>query len=216
MKCKFVLLGMALISGMGLEKSSASPYNFLLTINDADPSAVIFTATGHNASVDDSSTEGRIGAELLGFFSQTQYNLYNAFPPNSALFGSGMTLSYNCIASDNYSTEGGDYLDLGFFVNDENPAANDLQTFSTTSPAFSGSWTINLAGFEVDASALPADGSRGQIMSGFSGQPGNVIGAWEVVNTVPEPSAASFLLFGSAAGFAFWRRRARKNVTNRA
>src|SRR3569833_286798 len=212
MKCKFVVLGLALISGMGLEKSSASPFNFLLTINDSNPSAVTVTATGLNASVSDSSIEGRIGVELLGFFSQDQYNLYNEFPANPALFGSGMTLSYNCIAADNYSTEAGAYLDLGFFVNDASPAANDFQTFSTSQPAFSGSWTIDFTSFGVDSSALPTAGSHGQIKPGYSGQPGTVIGSWEVVNTVPEPSAGSFLLLGSAAGMIFWCRCARKNI----
>lgn len=214
MKIKVILLSIVSVLGMGLETSSAiPPLPVLLTINASNPSAVTITATGLNAGANDSSIPGRIGVELLGFFSENEYSLYNEAPPNPALYGSGQTLSYNNIGADNYSSGGGDgsYLDLGFYVNIDDPAANDPQTFSTTQPAFSGSWTIDFLDLGIDLSALPAAGSQGGILAGYSGQPGSIIGEWQV-EAVPEPSTGGLLLLGSVAGFIFWRRHTHRNL----
>ncbi|HEY4284631.1 MAG TPA: hypothetical protein VGM62_16335 [Chthoniobacterales bacterium] len=215
MKWKIILLSIASVMGMGLEKSSAIPPRYLLTIDTSNPSAVTVTSTGLSAVVNDSSISGRIGAELLGFFSQDEYSLFNVAPPNSTLTASGLTLSYNNIGSDNYSTGGGEnsYLDLGFYVNDASPAANDPQTFSTSQPAFSGSWTIDFASLGIDASALPTAGAQGEILSGFSGQPGTIIGSWQVA-AVPEPGTGSLVLLASVIGVVY--RRTKKNSNSRA
>lgn len=215
MKGKTVLLGMAVILGMGVGTSFAGAPPILLTIDDSDVSAVTITATGLAPDANDSGVEARLGVDLLGFFNQDESSLQGDTMPNSTLFGGGLTLSYNSVISDNYSTGGtsgvGSYVDLGLYVDN----SNDPQVFSTSQPAFSGSWTFDLSSLGVNSAALPTVGAQGYIMTGFSGEPGSVIGAWQVA-AVPEPTTGSLLVLGSAASVLFWRRRGRKNAVVRA
>jgi len=211
MKHKTILLLTTCIFGIALEKSSATPPTFLLTIDDSNPSAVIFTTTGLNPVVDDTGRTANSGIDLLNFFNQSEAGFLHELLPNSSLKGGNMTLSYDSVISD-----GAGNLDLGLYVSGSTPGATQPETFSTTQPAFTGSWTINLSSLGLSASVLPAIGSQGQIQSGYSGDPGNIIGSWQVVTTVPEPSSASLLLLGSGVGFVVWRRRNCKKDAARA
>lgn len=204
-------MGTAFILGMGLANSSAT-LPFLLTINDSDPAAVTITATGLDPIQNDSS--GRTandGVDLLSFFSQDEIGMSaGQFLPGSTLEGGNLTLSYNDVWSDDYSTGNANFYDLSLYVDISSPGSGDSQTFSTSQSAFTGSWTLNLSTLGINSSALPTPGSSGQILSGSSQNPGVVIGAWQV-DPVPEPTGGSLLLLTSAVGLFYWRCRARKN-----
>jgi hypothetical protein len=84
------------------------------------------------------------------------------------------------------------------------------QTFTSGSPAFSGTATIDLSAYSV---YLPTTvGDLGFIYAGNSSGPGNgsPIGIWQVT-AVPEPSAIAQLAQGAMAfmGLAFARRARR-------
>jgi hypothetical protein len=206
MKWKTILLTALFALGMGLEKSSAVQ-SFLLSINDSDPSAVTITATGLSPLVNDTGRTANDGVDLLGFFSQDEIDMpAGQFLPNSTLEGGNLTLSYNDVWSDDYSTGGGSFLDLSLYVDIDTSGSSDPESFSTTQPAFSGSWTINLSDLGINSSALPTPGSAGRILSGVSSNPGSVIGEWQVA-AVPEPTTGSLLVLGSVIGLVFRRRR---------
>jgi hypothetical protein len=62
----------------------------------------------------------------------------------------------------------------------------------------------------VAASALPAACTDGNILSGYSGNsvPGEVVGDWQVVSSVPEPATSSLLALGALMlVVAIYRRR---------
>lgn len=202
MKSKTVLLLTALSLGMGLGKSSGS---ILLTINDTDPSAVTITATGLNSDANASGQTLNDGVDLLGFFSQDEFGLFGESLPNSTLTGGDSTIPYNDLAADSYSVEDS-YRDLELYVDVTVTASTNAQTFSTSESAFTGSWTINLSDLGVDASALPTPGSQGNIISGYSFHPGEVIGQWQVA-AVPEPGIGGLALLASAIGVVCRRRR---------
>lgn len=205
MKGKILLSGMALVLGMGLEKAAATSPPVLLTISDSNPAAVTITATGTDPMVNDNSQVGLGGVDLLGFFTQSSPSVGGPLP-NSTLHGGSLAAPYDTVGADN---SGSGTVNLNLYVNNANP-----ETFSTTQPAFTGSWTLNLSSFGVSASALPTPGSSGQIITGFSGNAGPVIGEWQVA-AVPEPAAGCLMLLASGIGFVFWRRRAAKNANAR-
>jgi MYXO-CTERM domain-containing protein len=81
-----------------------------------------------------------------------------------------------------------------------------LQAFSTSSPAFTGTAIINLSSF---LASLPITGASGNIYSGDAHSPGGaLIGRWTVV---PEPSVEAQLALGAMvfAGLALVRRSRR-------
>lgn len=182
----------------------------LLTINDSNPSAVTFTATGANSAVNYSGNTANDGVDLLSFFVIDESNmLIGVFSGGTLVGGSmGSQYAYNYTWSDSYSTSGSTFPDLElYYYNDASPSSNATEDFSTTAPAFTGSWTADLASLGVSASALPAAGTEGNILSGFSGNPGVVIGQWQV-QSVPEPATTGLLaLAGLLAGFGIRRRR---------
>ncbi len=183
----------------------------LLTINDSNPSAVTITATGADAALDFSGSTANAGVDLLQFFGIDESGMTFGQDLTGALTASGVSVSYNDVDRDDYSTGGGAvYTDLELYVDVNSPGQGDTETFSTTAPAFTGSWTIDLSSLGVDSSALPSAGSEGSILSGNYGAPGQVIGAWEVTSDVPEPSATSLLALGGLILGAFIYRRRTK------
>lgn len=207
MSRKTILLSTAFILGIGIEMASAVPgVPVLLTVDDSNPSAVVFTATGANSGVDDSGKTGNDGFDLTGFFSASEATFFVQSLSGSTLSGGGLGFPYNDVRGDNYSTTGGSAFDLQMFID---PAANghsSAETFSTAAPAFTGSWTINFSTLGLNSSALPTAGSQGLIISGNNANPGSVIGQWEIA-PVPEPATGSLLVLGSALGLFFWGRR---------
>ena len=186
---------------------STSP--ILLTINDSNPSAVTVTATGLDAALDFSGNTANEGVDLLQFFGLDESGISLGQNLAGTLAGGNISVSYNDVNRDDYSTGGGAvYTDLELYVDINSPGQGDTETFSTNSSAFTGSWTIDLSSLGVDSSALPSAGSVGNILSGDNGTPGQEIGSWEVTTDVPEPSATSLLALGGLAlgTFSYHRR----------
>ncbi|HXT11380.1 MAG TPA: PEP-CTERM sorting domain-containing protein [Candidatus Angelobacter sp.] len=198
MRGKIALFGMALVLGIGLEKSAATSPPVLLTISDSNPAAVTITATGADPMVNDSSQVGLGGVDLLGFFTQSSPSVGGPVG-TSTLRGGSLADPYDTLQVDN---SGSGTVNLNLYVNNANP-----ETFSTTQPAFTGSWTMDLTTFGVGSSALPTPGTSGQIIVGFTGNPGPVIGEWQVA-AVPEPATGSLLLLACGIVLVFWRHRA--------
>jgi len=214
MKGKSIVLSVAIVLGMGLEKSSAT-VPFLLTIDVSNPSAVTINATGLNSIANDSGRTANDGVDLLGFFTQNEIDMpAGQFLSGSTLKGGNLTLSYNDLWSDNYSTGDNNFYDLSMYIDINSPGSSDSQSFSTSQPAFSGSWTVNFSDLGINPSALPTTGSSGLILSGSSANPGSVIGGWQIAS-VPEPGTGSLVLLTSAVGLVFWRRAARGSTARR-
>jgi len=197
-------LGHRVYWGAGLEKCSAISSPVLLTIDDSDPSAVVITATGFAPAVN-SGKFASSGVDLLTFFRTGQTGLLGS-SFNTTLFGGGSPSPYSDVRSDNFSTSGGSSVDLNLFIV---TGSGDLQGFTTTQPAFTGSWTIDLSGLGVSAPDLPTSGTTGDILTGFSGDQGAIIGQWEV-GPVPEPGVGSLLVLGSIIGLIVRGRAARR------
>lgn len=187
---------------LGTQKASAQG---LLTIDDSDPSHVLIIATGANSGAN--STEPAIqGVDLLAFFNGSQ-PLVNVTNANGTLTGGNSGSSYDTAISDNTTANG--FIDLNLYAS----TSSGSQVFSTTQPAFTGQWILDLSGLGVGV--LPSMGASGNIMSGFSGSstPGVVIGTWQVA-AVPEPGTTSLAVIGFAVtGFALLRQR-RKAAKN--
>jgi hypothetical protein len=202
---KLALCGAFFAFGTGLDKAFAS---VLLSIDDSNPSAVTITATGLNSAVNDSGSIVNSGVDLLSFYTADEQNMTFGQFLTGALEGGNSGVPYNDVYSDFYSTDGGAFYDLELYVDISSTGANNTETFSTTQPAFAGSWTIDFSSLGVDPSVLPTAGSQGNILSGYSGSPGPVIGTWQVASPVPEPAVDSLLALGLlATGMAIYRRQ---------
>jgi hypothetical protein len=189
--------------------TSLHAQTYLLTVDISNPTNVVITATGNNATVDDSTTTLFQGVNLLGFFTSAfgSVNSVNG-SPSGTLIGGGTGVGYNFFDVDNVS---GSLVDLNpFFFNSE--VANQTQVFSTEQPAFTGSITLDMSAYVAE---LPEDGATGDIRpgarSGAAGLPfGSVIGQWQVISTTPtpEPSMLALASLGGLSALALaWRRR---------
>lgn len=193
MNMRALLLAFGVIAALGA--SARADSTFLLTIDDSNLSAVVITATGFASETDDSSTSTYDGVNLLQFFtadvtSAAKGALVGDLASMSSL---GPSFSYYRWDADHAS---GSYVDLNLYGRS---AVTETQEFSTNWAAFTGSVTID---FSAYATALPALGTHGDILAGWSGNEGQVIGSWVVV---PEPSPVGLFLLG-LAGLAVWRR----------
>jgi hypothetical protein len=180
----------------------------LLTIDDSNPSAVTITATGNDPLVNASGNTANEGVDLLQFFTQNESGMTFGQRLLGALTGGNIGVNYNDVYSDNQSTGNLTYPDMELYVDFASAGQANTENFSTTQPAFSGTWTINLSALGVTSAALPAAGTEGSIISGYSANPGAIIGQWQVV-AVPEPDAAHLAAGGFAAVgiWVFWQRR---------
>ena len=168
--------------------------SILININQANPAAVTFTATVNNSSGNDSSTLNIFGVDLIGYFT-------SAIAPSSATVSGTLTPNGTSTAYTRWITDSllnTSAVDLNFYVT----SSPQAQTFSTGTPAFTGTATINLSSV---LASLPVSNANGQIYSGNGSSPGVVIGRWVVV---PEPSVQSIITFGAMifAGFVLVRR----------
>ena len=198
--------GIAIFLGAGVEKSFAIPSPILLTIDDSNPSAVIFTATGLAPAVNDSTRPADSGVDLFTFFLANEPSLFSQILLGPTLTGGNSGVSYNSVLGDNFSTGGDNFQDLRLYVDSSSPGSGNMQAFSVTQPGFTGSWTIDLSSLGVSPSALPSPGTRGDIFSGFSGDQGTLLGQWQVAS-VPEPGVGSLFVLGTVLAFALNRRR---------
>jgi len=177
----------------------------LLTIDLTDPCNAVITATGAFSSTDDSSTVEGAGVDLNNFlvFSPEGSSTSSSY---GSLTPSGAETSYDTVGLDNAS---GSWVDLNLYVSG---GSVETQSFSSTSSAFTGTWTVDLSQYVGE---LPSVGTTGNIMAGFSRTEGSTIGLWEIVS-VPEPSQYGLYAFLGFAALIGWRRLSTSRLALRA
>ncbi|MDP0498511.1 MAG: PEP-CTERM sorting domain-containing protein [Verrucomicrobiota bacterium JB022] len=166
----------------------------LLTIDMTDISAVVITATGNFADINATSDAANFPVQLKGFFT---------VDPG--------TTTYSALETTLQGPSSGDILDsiLGGRSGPSQTTAilrtgsGKVETFSTTSTAFTGYAIFDLSSIE---SFLPTWGDSGNITTDNAGS--EIIGTWEVATVaVPEPSTYAALAGLATLGLVFWRRR---------
>jgi len=190
---------LVLAAGLFAATFPAAGQSILIDINESNPSAVQLIATGNLPIVNDSSQPIASGVDLISFFTASAAGGGAA---TGSLMPFAPTIAYSQWVTDDLNNSPNN-LDLNLY----NSSANLTQTFSTSSPAFTGTATINLSSLLAD---LPSTGATGPIYSGYSASrpQGQLIGEWQVV---PEPPAVAQLALGALtfAGLALVRRARR-------
>jgi hypothetical protein len=154
---------------------------------------VQFTATGFFSSAN-SSVNNFFGVDLISYFTAAPAAVAGSV--TGTLTPAGTLVAYNEWFPDNLNVANN--VDLNLYVT----TTSLVQTFTTSSAAFSGTATINLSSL---LAFLPASQATGNIYSGDIRSPGVLIGTWVVV---PEPSAEAQLAMAGMllAGLALFRR----------
>ena len=182
--------------------SSAAHAAVLITINDSNPSAVTFTATG-NAGVTDASHTFAQGLGFANFFAAAPptLGLFPAITATSTSLTTGVDGTPNYTGAQSASFSGSATGDLSLFA-----ASGNTENFSTATPAFTGTATFNFAASTFFATnILPAAGTTGNLFSGAGGlfQANPVLlGTYQVV--VPEPTSLAAI---GLVGTTLLRRR---------
>ena len=152
--------------------STASMGAVLLEIDVTNPAAVVFTATSNNSAIANSDYDNEVGSCLLNFFTADAPDTDDAFS-SSTLKPTSTSDPYDYFWVD-VDDEGGLRSACAYFY-----TGTENQDFSTSSRAFEGSATIDLTGYP-----LPAAGSSGNIVSGYSaGDVSAPLGEWSVNGT---------------------------------
>ena len=198
-KTYFSSCSSALVLAAGLFAATfpAAGQSVLISINQANPAAVTFTTSGLN-SFANSSVYNLFGVDLISYFTAAPVVVAGSVTGN--LIPAGIvSQAYTSWIPDNLTVVNN--VDLNLY-NTSNPL---IQTFTTSSPAFSGVATINLSSLLAD---LPTTGTSHNIYSGNISSPGVLIGTWVVV---PEPPVEAQLALGAMvfAGLALVRRARR-------
>lgn len=202
----FTVLSSISALAQGTISSHAAVQGILLTVNIANPSAVVIMSTGQNASTNNSTTTAADGVLLAGFFSA---NTEVSGSMSGSLTGGGSGVTYSSYASDTFNgpSSGAPLGDLDLF----SFGSGSAQTFSTANSAFTGSVAID---FSTLAANLSGSGTIGYIYAGnggangTSGNLGPIIGEWIAIDLVPEPGATALLALGVlGAGLMFYRRQ---------
>jgi hypothetical protein len=185
-----------LLSLLAIASSHAAT---VITINIANPSAVIITALSVNSAVTgnlDVNFNG--GISLRNFFTANEsITLGSPLAISGNWTSRGTTSAFNemvTFAFGNANVVPG--VDLSIY-NVDAPNGDD-QNLLSTDTAFTGTATIDMSGF----THMPAVGATGDVNLGYLGSQGGVIGTYSVI---PEPSAAMLGLVGMVA--LFLRRR---------
>jgi hypothetical protein len=195
------LSALVLSAGLFVVTFPVAGQSILININQVNPSAVQFVATVTGPLVNDASQLNLFGVDLISYFTSS---VVGGSAASGTLTPAGTTVAYNQWFPDNL-LNGPNNLDLNLYVT-TNP---QLQSFTISSPAFTGTAIVNLSSLLAD---LPATGTTGDIYSGYSRSPGTLIGTWVVV---PEPSLEAQLALGAMvlAGLAFVRRLRRVSAS---
>ena len=187
----------------------------LITINDSNPAAVTFTATGNAPGVTDASHLFSQGLGFAGFFAANpSLGFFPTVTATSTSLTTGVDGTPDYTGAQSASFSGSSTDDLELFA-----GSGNTEHFSTGSSAFTGTATFNFASSTFfSPNLLPAAGTTGQLVSGdgasfipFQTAP-VVLGTYQVA-AVPEPSQASLILLGAAAlTFTRLRRGGRVSV----
>jgi hypothetical protein len=186
-----------LAAGLFAATFPAAGQSILININQANSSAVQFIATVTVPLANDSSQFNLFGVDLLNYFTSAQ-SVGGAVA--GTLIPAGTTFAYSQWLPDNLHVASS--VDLNLY----STSTAQLQAFSSSSPAFTGTAIINLSSFLAN---LPSTGASGNIYAGDAHSPaGALIGRWTVV---PEPSVEAQLALGAMvfAGLALVRRSRR-------
>ncbi len=183
---------LVLAAGLFAATLPAAGQSILININEANPSAVQFIAVGNN-SFANSTVNTLFGVDLISYF--TIAPAAAAGTVTGTLTPAGTASAYTQWFPDNLNVVNN--VDLNLYA-----GTSQNQTFTTSSPAFTGTAVVNLSTLLAN---LPATGATGNIFSGDIRSPGSLIGRWVVV---PEPSVEAQLALGAMvlAGLAFIRR----------
>lgn len=165
---------------------------YLLTVDVSNPHKVIFTATTNYAALNDRSRTPDYGVNLLLFFTSSISG--SSISTSGTLIGGNAGTGY-----DHYIVDSsfGSYINLNLYGD-----PSTFQSFTTNSPAFTGSLTTDMSHF---TSQLPLPGATGNIRSGNEAHPGPVIGQWEVLGgtPVPEPGMLALAVLGGVVALIF-------------
>ena len=171
---------------------SALHAQLLLTVDDSNPAAVTFTATG-TASGATASGSGPFPIRLETFLT--------AGSASSSPTATSSTLQATA-TGDLLNTADWDSNGVGVTTLGLRNGSSSKESFSTSSPAFSGTATFDLSGISA---FLPAGGTTGSIQTST----GALIGTYSVT-AVPEPVAGG--LVGGLACLAFAAAERRKRL----
>lgn len=170
--------------------------SFLLKVDTSNPSAVTITATGEYPTAEDSGTTTFDGVTLLEFFTSEE-PLGGPSPlSTSNLEPAPGGVSYTLWTLDDHTpATPSTGVDLNLFED----KSSAQQIFTLSNPAFTGTATLNLSGY-----SLPSPGKTGNILAGWSGTSGAIIGEYQVV---PEPHALPLAAGLALMVFVLVRRR---------
>ncbi len=195
MKKLEVLSLVAATLSLGTIKSHAA---VVIQVDVSNPAAVTWTSTSANSAIDNGgnpiSFDG--GITMENFFTATE-DITTAIPVVGDLSPSGTTTAYDSLVTFSYGSPAivaGD--DLSVF--NSTASSSDVQEFSQSVRAFTGSSAIDFSG-----RALPSPGMSGNVNAGFAPFNGGTIGTWVVV---PEPSTWAVAIGAGCVLFAAGRR----------
>lgn len=168
----------------------------VLTINIANPSAVVITGVANNSQI---TASGPVdfggGISLRNFFTQNETITNTPAAITGTWTPRGTSTTFNEMVTFAFgSPDVVPGVDLSVYNTVLNSGTISL---SDSAAPFTGSSTVNLAAYNQ----LPAVGATGDINLGYLGTQGGVIGQWQVI---PEPSSA---IIGALGAVGLLRRR---------
>lgn len=197
---------------------SAAPAQgaFLITINDSNPSAITFTATGSPPAFADSSHSFAQGLGFANFFAAAPptLDLFPTIAATSTTLTTGVDGTPDYAAAQSASFSGSLTGDLEVSGTSGATPSGNTENFNTGTPAFTGTATFDFAASSFYAPGiLPTPGTTGELFAGVGGILGrqSEIGTYQVA-AVPEPTEGSLMLL-CGAGLALLRLRNRGGVS---
>ena len=204
--CRLTLAAVAMLAAGHFPANA----EVVLLVNVSNPSAVTFTATSAFSAINSSSTVNFDGITVMSFLTSTPSGHAGEQFTTSTLRPS------NLASSDAYTGYQTDFPFPVPGVNLEmyNNGGTATQVFSTTAAALVGQFVADLDAGGYTA-YLPIVGATGDVIAGYPGSSGGVIGTWLVTSSsaVPEidpatGSSALSLVAGVLAMIEQRRRRA--------
>lgn len=198
--------------------------NYLLLIDESNPSAVTITATTNVPTNLDSTHFFGEGIDITNFFTTSPGEVFLTGPASNLTTGiNASPLYYDGVGVDNLS---GSYVDINPYSGEDASAGfNSVpsvqgvipENFNTSTQALSGVLVLNLSAY---VSSLPNVGASGDIYAGYAGDLGSsppgatpvLLGQWVVITAVPEPNTGTLLVL--AAVLLICARRIRSKLVS--